>query len=282
MIVFIMTDMEGVAGIDQYEQCYDPDDNSPTYTYGREQLTADVNAAVAGAFDAGAREVRVLDGHGRNRNRGFVPDKIDKRIKSTWVESYDPLRWEGFDDSLTAVAMVGQHSMAGTLNGFLDHTQNPRAICRFLINGEEHGEMSQFALYAGAYGAPLMYVSGDEALCEEARKLFPHAQSTPTKRGTGWSTCELYDTKRVRERIRADIAKALKQTDRSKAWRPALPIEVGIEWACSADADDLATIPGVRRTHARVLRWSIDDPRDVYSYPNENWHPSQGVRSRSL
>jgi D-aminopeptidase len=35
--------------------------------------------------------------------------------------------------------------------------------------------MSQFALYAGAFGVPLAYVSGDEALCAETARLFPHA-----------------------------------------------------------------------------------------------------------
>ncbi len=72
MIVWICTDMEGLAGIDQWDQCYDPDDNSPHYRYGCEQLTTEANAAISGCFDAGATEVRILDGHGRNRNKGFL------------------------------------------------------------------------------------------------------------------------------------------------------------------------------------------------------------------
>ncbi len=273
MIIWLCTDMEGLAGIDSWDQCYHPGDNAPEYLYGREQLTAEVNAAVAGCFDAGATEVRVIDGHGRNRNRGFIQEKLDPRVKQVWFSSFNPIRFEGLDETVHAVAMIGQHAMAGTLNAFIDHTQVPKEICRFRINGQEHGEMSQFALYAGAYGVPLVYVSGDEALCEEARRLFPHVLSTPTKRGTGWATCELYPPDRVRERIRRDIAEAIRRADRSRAWRLEPPIEVCVEWAYSGLADRYAKYAGVQRIDARTVAWKITDPRDIYMFPCESWQP---------
>src|ERR671933_536967 len=143
MIAWICTDMEGLAGIDHWDQCYG--DGPEYHDYGRAQLTADTNAAIAGCFDGGATEVRVLDGHGRNRNHGF-----------------------------------------------LDHTQSPKLICRMTAGGVEIGETGQFALYCGAFGVPMGYLIGDEAACAEARELLPHCITTPTKRGTGWATCELY------------------------------------------------------------------------------------------
>ena len=266
MIVWICTDMEGLAGIDRWDQCYHPDDDAPDYRHGLDQLTADANAAIAGCFDAGATEVRILDGHGRNQNRGFT-DALDPRARKTWIASRSPLRWEGLDHEVHAFAMIGQHAMAGTLHGFIDHTQSPKDICRYRINGDEAGEMSQMALYAGGYGVPLAYVSGDEALCAEAARLFPHVGSTPTKRGTGWATCELYPTDDVRAGIRRDIAASLLQVDRSNAWRLALPIDVSVEFAWSGPADGLAAVPGVQRPHARIVTWSIDDPRDIFDWP---------------
>ncbi|MCS6949076.1 MAG: M55 family metallopeptidase [Armatimonadota bacterium] len=278
MIVWLCTDMEGISGIDSWDQCYHPDDNAPEYQYGREQLTADVNAAVAGCFDAGATEVRVIDGHGRNRNRGFIEQKLDPRATRVWISQFSPLRLEGLDETVHAVAMIGQHAMAGTLHGFIDHTQMPKEICCFRINGEEHGEMSQFALYAGAYGVPLVYVSGDEALCEEARRLFPHVRCTPTKRGTGWATCELYPPDAVRQRIRHDIAEAIRHADRSTAWKVPIPIEVSVEWAYSGLADYRAQFAGVQRVDARTVAWKIYDQRDIYTFPHEAWQPGLAYR----
>lgn len=265
--------MEGLSGVDHWDQCYDPDDNSPKYLHGREQLTADTNAAIAGCFDAEATEVRVLDGHGRNKNRGFIQEKLDRRAKQVWIASRQPVRWEGLDQAVDAVAIIGQHAMAGTLDGFLDHTQSPKTICRYLINGEEHGEPSQMAMYAGYYGVPFVYGSGDEAFCDETRRLFPHAVTTPTKRGTGWATCELYAPDRVRADIRRDIAAALKSPDRSQAWRVEPPIEIAVEWAWSGMADPIARVPGVRRAHARITSWTIHDARDVFCWPGDQWQP---------
>jgi D-amino peptidase len=272
MIVWICTDMEGLAGVDHWDQCYHPDDEAPVYRYGREQLTADTNAAIAGCFDTGATEVRVLDGHGRNRNRGFT-EELDPRAQKVWLTSSPPIRWEGLDESVHAVAMIGQHAMAGTLCGFLDHTQMTKELCRYQINGQDAGEMSQFAVYAGSFGVPLAYVSGDEALCKEARRLFPHVGTTPTKRGTGWETCDLYPTEVVRANIRRDIAKALRSVRRSDAYKPTTPMDIRIEWAYSGRADRMAGVPGVQREDARTVAWTISDPRDIYTWPSSGWSP---------
>ncbi len=288
MIVWICTDMEGLAGISSWDECYDPDDDSPLYTYGREQLTADANAAIAGCFDAGVEEVRILDGHGRNRNQGFLPDKLDPRAKRVWIAQRNPLRWEGLDSDVDALAIIGQHARAGTAGGFLDHTQSAKVICRYRINGCEHGEIGQMALYAGADGIPLVYVSGDEAACAEARSLFPGVTTTPTKRGIVWDRCELYETNRVRTAIRADIADALNRLKAAgpaeagyagqtvRPWRPPCPIEISVEWSWTGAADGMASVPGVIRHDARTVSWRIADPRDIHSWPSSDWHPSLG------
>jgi len=275
MIVWICTDMEGLAGVDRWEQCYDPDDDSPVYRYGREQLTADANAAIAGCFDAGATAVRILDGHGRNRGKGFTAE-LDPRAQKVGLAGTDPTRWEGLDETVHAVAVIGQHAMAGTLNGFLDHTQIPKELCRYQINGQDAGEMSQLAVYAGSFGVPLAYASGDEALCAEAHRLFPHAVTTPTKRGMGWETCDLYPPETVRKNIRQDIARALISVDRAHATRTTPPLEIRVEWAWSARADRLARIPSVRREDARMVAWTLRDPRDVFTWPSAQWSPEGG------
>ncbi len=274
MNVYVITDLEGIAGIDLWDQCYPDHRDDPAYRQALRHLTEEVNAAVAGAYEGGASQVFVLDGHGYNNNQGFIKELLDPRARKVYFNRRNPLRLEAMDETISAVAIIGQHAMAGTLNGFLDHTQNPKVICRLLINGQEHGELSQFALYAGALNIPLIYASGDEALCEEARRLIPGVVTTPTKRGTGWATCELYDPAEVRKRIRHDFAEALRHKN---AWpaplRTTLPIEMNFEWAWSEWADRFARIPHVQRPHARTTRWWINNPMDIYDYPNEEWQP---------
>jgi D-amino peptidase len=266
--------MEGLAGVSSWEQCYATDDNDPRYLDGLNHLAADTNATVAGCFDAGATEVIVWDGHGRNGQRAFARVVLDPRASFRRLEHGYPIRLVGLDESVAGVVMVGQHAMAGTLHGFLDHTQVPKEICRYRINGDEHGEMSQFALHAGVFGVPLLHVSGDEALCAEARRLFPWAATTATKRGTGWARCELYPVDDVRSRMRRDVAAAISNRAGARPWRLTMPAEVSVEYAWSALADTVAAIPGVRRPHARTVAWNITDPRFIYNWPSPDWHPA--------
>lgn len=267
MRIGIMTDMEGLAGVDHWEQCYAEDDDAATYRHGLEQLAADTNAAVAGCFDAGATEVIVWDGHGRNLQQAFTRVDLDPRAQLARVVAEKSVRIEGVDADLAGVLMIGQHAMAGTTRAFLDHTQNPKDVCRFTINGEEHGEMSQFALYAGAAGVPLLYAAGDECLCAEAARLFPWVHTTATKRSTGWSTCSLYPVHEVRAAIRRDVADAIRQRADAQTWRLTMPLNLAVEFAWSALADERDGAPGVSRPHARVLAWTIDDPRLIYDWP---------------
>ena len=268
MIVWICTDMEGLSGVDCWDQCYPDDRSAPGYQHARAQLTAEANAAAAGCFDGGATEVRMMDGHGYNEFSGFIMDELDPRIRCVAVAPDDPRRLEGLDETVTAFAVIGQHAMAGTINGFIDHTGSPKVVCRLLINGQEHGEVSRLAMYAGFYGIPLVYASGDEALCDEMRRLFPHVVTTPTKRGTGWETCELYPVEEVRRNIRRDIARSLQKVDRSLAWRPQPPIEITLEFAWSGLADEVASQPKVQRVDARTVRQIIRDPRNIFTWPS--------------
>lgn len=273
MKVALVTDMEGLAGVDAWEQCYAADDHAPAYLHGLAQLAADTNAAIAGCYDAGATEVIVWDGHGRNRQQAFARVSLDPRATLRRIVAGVPHALDGLDASVDAVLMVGQHAMAGTLGAFLDHTQIPKQLCRYSLDGVEHGEMSQFALYAGAFGVPLVHVSGDEALCAEARRLFPWAATTPTKRGTGWNTCELYPPDAVRARLRRDVAAALAHRQRARPWRPPLPVTVAVEYAWSGLADEIAPVPGVSRVDARTVAWRLSDARFVYNWPSPDWHP---------
>src|SRR5690348_6847262 len=111
--IYIMTDMEGISGICNYEQT---NPESPHYVAGRLLLCADVNAAIAGAFDGGADEVVVSDGHHSGFN--LILEKMDPR--ATYLRPNGRLDYlRGIDESFAGVFGVGYHAMAGVQNAFL-------------------------------------------------------------------------------------------------------------------------------------------------------------------
>ena len=69
MRVVIWVDMEGIAGIEVWEQVTG---GSPQYEEGRRLMTGEVNAAVRGAKAAGADDIIVIDCHGAGGGYSFT------------------------------------------------------------------------------------------------------------------------------------------------------------------------------------------------------------------
>ncbi len=136
-----------------------------------------------------------------------------------------------------------------------------------ILYGKEIGESHQFAAYCGHYSVPIVFFSGDEAACTEARESFPGVTTTPTKRGTGWTSCKLYDTSEVRRKIRQAAATSLADLSTCRPWRVFLPTEMRVEYAYSGLADEQAAAANVHRVDARTVAWQITDARDVYTWP---------------
>ena len=71
MKVFLSFDMEGVAGIVDWDQCVG---QGAAYEIGRRLTLGEVNAAIDGAVDGGAEEILVNDSHWTMQN--LPPDEL--------------------------------------------------------------------------------------------------------------------------------------------------------------------------------------------------------------
>jgi D-amino peptidase len=176
MKLYLMTDLEGVAGVLNFEHWTGP--GKPYYEVARELLTGEVSAAVEGFFDGGAAEILVCDGHG--------PGAIDARLLDPrcellrgWAEGPWPLC---LDESFDALAFVGQHAKAGTEYGHLAHTQWLGCL-DLTINGVSIGEFGQLAMCASELGVRTIFGSGDAAFAAEAKALVPGIEAVAVKRG---------------------------------------------------------------------------------------------------
>ena len=209
--VYVMTDLEGVAGVDDWDPRHREDAATARGVADRLEmqrlLTGEVNAAAEGLFAAGVQEVLVNDAHGAGRTI-LVEDLISGvRIargtgRPSWALGISPR----FD----ALVQVGMHTMAGTPNACLAHTQSRGYIYR--INGREFGEMEQAALLAGELGIPWIFTAGDVHACREAEGWVPGMVTAAVKTGLAIN-CAIHlapvDARAlIRERIQEAVAKA--------------------------------------------------------------------------
>ena len=161
MKVFIVSDMEGVAGIVKWQQT-DGAKEKRAYHEGRELYTEEINAAVRGAKSGGATEIVVMDCHGAGEEWTFnslIPDKLDPDcefvVQNDWTE-YTELLEQGCDAAL----FVGMHAKAGTPDGVLAHTVSGQAWRELKFNGTSVGETGINAALCGQWNCPVLLVTG--------------------------------------------------------------------------------------------------------------------------
>ena len=117
MKILIAADMEGITGVVHWDQV---NPSHPEYARFRKLMTADVNAAIRGAFAGGAASVSVTDGH--NNSRNILIEELDSRAT---LHSGSPMPLSmvhGVDQGVDAVFFVGYHARIGAQNATLDHT----------------------------------------------------------------------------------------------------------------------------------------------------------------
>jgi D-amino peptidase len=192
--IFISSDMEGTAGVVDWDQCRP---GQHDYEYYRDLLQAEVNASIEGALAAaggGPHEFLVNDSHGRMANLrsaqlAGTASYLSGRHKPMYM-------MQGLDDSFDAIFFVSYHgSMTGT-PATLSHTYNPLAIAQVRLNGVVTGESGINALVAAGHGVPVILITGDATTAAELSPFCPQAKSAVVKRSVSRFAAEsLHPTK---------------------------------------------------------------------------------------
>lgn len=199
MKIYIVTDLEGVAGISQWDPRHG--DDTPYNAAKRDQfsrlLTEEVNAAARGFFAGGATEVIVNDGHGAGTTMN--PELFDPRIR-VFHGLERPSYCTGLDETCAAIASVGTHAKARTTRGNLHHTMS-KNVRDYSFNGISVGETGLQAFLAGYYGVPYIFCAGDEWAVREMQELVPGCVGAAVKLGTSRLSALTAAPERAREII---------------------------------------------------------------------------------
>lgn len=251
MKVVIMTDLEGASGVNHPDQIYS--EPGPEYQYAVERLMADLYAAVEGAYEGGATEVFVIDGHHSGKN--FIKEKLHPKAKQILVPEWQERTRNGEFD---AYMEVGCHAMAGTMNAFFDHTQSSKSWYNYYVNGRKSGEIAQGAIFMGAFGVPMVMVSGDEAACVEARAFLGDIATATVKYGVGWASARCIDLAEAEAKIREAACEGLKRVKEIRPYKILLPAEVKLELFRADQCDDLCKRrDDIERLDARTVRMTV-------------------------
>jgi len=207
MKAVVCTDMEGASGVISFAE--QASEKGKYYEQARKLLTAEVNAAVEGMIEESIDDILVIDGHGAG---GITFEDLHPAAKLFHGQiSIANRRSVEILQLYDVGIMVGQHAMAGTVDGTLNHTQNEEVVEYYKLNGKYIGEIAQFALYCGALSLPVIFLSGDVAACREAEDLIPGITTAAVKQGLNRLSAISYPPAEARRRIREGIQQAIRK-----------------------------------------------------------------------
>lgn len=249
MKVFISADIEGIT-----TTTFWPETSKGEQEYGAhaEQMTQEVAAACEGAFEAGADEIVVRDAHeyGNNIDIQKLPEGVTL-IRGWSGHPYGMVY--GLDKSFDAAFFIGYHSPASCGGNPLSHTES-LAPLYVKLNGTVASEFMIYSYAALLEEVPAVFLSGDKALCEAAKELYPDLRTCAVKEGVGAATIN-YNPKTMLGRIREGAREALRKENLRTL--PVLPKDWTLEicYKDHADAEKFSYYPGVRKISDNTIEF---------------------------
>ena len=185
--LYLSADIEGTCGIADWKET---ELENPQGAYFRAQMTKEVAAACQAALDSGIEEILVKDAHstGRNIDPSILPEKV--KLLRSWTR--DPqVMMAGLDSSFSGTIFTGYHSAAGSDGNPLAHTMNGGNVW-VKINGVPASEFLINSYTSISLGVPVLFLSGDEALCSFAEGLGWGMKTAAVSKGVGNASISIH------------------------------------------------------------------------------------------
>lgn len=258
--VLVYHDMEGLTG--QSDPNTFRASHPDRYALGRQYLTGDVNAVVAGLFEGGADEVHIVDGHGSGSpDPDLLLDELDPRAElisrdevfDAYVDLVEP-------DVYDAVAVVGMHAKTGS-GGFASHTYTLGIGIE--MNGASLTETEIVGYSWGRVGVPVIFASGDDRLAADLAGPMPWVRFVTVKTATSASTADPRPVDEARADLTSTATEAMAGWRDARAMRLSEPVRAALHAEPPASLAMMSAVPGVDYREGAV-HFTAPDFRAAY------------------
>lgn len=251
--VYISADMEGVGGVSTWD--VQASAKGREYEQFRRLMTLEVNAAIAGAFDAGATDVIASDSHGDAQNIDVELLDSRARLIRAWPRPLGMM--QGVDSTFDAVVFIGYHAREGRADAVLAHTFSGDEVVK--LNGVEMSEAGYNAAIAGDLGVPVVFLSGDQTICSDAKELLGPIETAAVKQAIGFHSARMIPPGEAQALIREGVKRGVGRRKDLKPFRVTHPIKTEVRFNEIVKAELASYIPGVDRTSGNTIVFTAPD-----------------------
>ena len=259
--IYISADMEGLAGAVTSEQL-----GPSGFEYGqfRKFMTAEINAAIEAAREAGATEILVSDSHGNGQN--LLLDKLspDVQVVRSWPRPLGMM--EGIDETFDGVIFIGYHTSTTNPEGVRAHTLSSANLTSLRLNGIAMPEAGLNAAIAGHFGVPVIMLSGDNAIVEEARGLLGDIEGAVVKQALSFQSAKTLVPAAACDLIRQKVSAAMQRLDEFAPYHLEEPVELEVSFKHYQPAQLLAYLSIVEQVDSHSIRFVGEDMVEISKF----------------
>lgn len=261
MKIYISADMEGLVGA-VTEQQLGPEGFE--YNQFRRIYTNEVNAAIEAAFAAGATEILVSDSHGNGQ--GLLIEDLNPKVQlvRSWPRPLGMM--QGIDASYAGVFFIGFHASTTNMKGVRAHTMSSANLTSIKLNGVPMSEASFNAAVAGHFNVPVLLVTGDDAIAEEATALLGDIETAIVKWAYGFHSVRTLLPDAAYALIRDKSTKALAKIGKISPYKLKGPITLEVSFKNYTPVELLAYLPIIERIDSHTIRYRGKDMIDISKF----------------
>jgi D-amino peptidase len=252
--IYISADMEGVVGAVTADQL------GPTgfeYTRFREFMTAEVNAAIQAAVEAGATDIVVSDSHGNGENLLIEKLPPDITVIRSWPRPLGMMA--GIDSTFDGVIFLGYHTGTTNVKGVRAHTISSARLADVRLNGVSVSEAGLNAAIAGHFNVPVIMVSGDDAVVRETKTMLGDIESATVKWALGFHSARTLTPDAGYYVIRESVKKAIARIRDFKPFKIQNPVRLEVQFKNYRPSEVLAYLPIIERIDSHSVRYNAKD-----------------------
>jgi D-amino peptidase len=249
--IYISADMEGVVGTVTGDQL-GPDGFE--YERARRWMTEEVNAAIRGVRAAGATEILISDSHGNGQNLLLDELPEDVAVIRSWPRPLGMMA--GIDDTFDGILFIGYHASTDNSAGVRAHTMSSAHLTSVKLNGVPVPETGLNAAIAGHFGVPVIMVSGDDVIAEEATALIGEVETAVVKKAYGFHSAETMMPAAAYRLIEETAKRAVERIGDFRPWDLGGPIELEVSFKNYRPVEALGYLEIVERIDSHTIQYT--------------------------
>jgi D-amino peptidase len=164
------------------------------------------------------------------------------------------------------VIFIGYHSSTTNTAGVRAHTISSANLTSIRLNGVEMLEASINAAIAGDFGVPVVMISGDDAVVEEAGRVIGDMEGAVVKWSLGFHSARTLMPEASYALIKQKVRAALGRLDEFQPYTMDGPVELEISFKNYMPAELMAYLPIVDRVDAHTIRFVGQDMTEISKF----------------